>query len=76
MYRPKLYWIKLEFKKNLKMVFATLSPISIKILFVNARFFSLAECTIHSKHLVPYTKTKQKKYAQKTYRTKLFYNKH
>ena len=40
---------------------------------VNARFFSLTERTVHTKHLVPYTKTL--KYAPKTYRTKLFYNK-
>ena len=35
-------------------------PFKSKILFVNARFVSSAECTIHNEHLVPYTKTKQK----------------
>ena len=38
-----------------------------------ARFFSLAERTIHTEPLVPYTKTQ--KYAAKMYRTKLYLNK-
>ena len=41
------------------MVFATLIPFQSKVLFAKARFFHLAECTIHTKHLVPYTKTQK-----------------
>ena len=50
-----------------------LVPFQSKILFGTARFFSLAKCTIHTKHLVHCTKTQ--KYAPKTYRPKLYYNK-
>ena len=57
MYRLKLNktWIS----KKLKMVLSHYLPFQYKILFVNTRFFSLAECTIHTKNLVPYTKTKK-----------------
>ena len=36
-----------------------LSRFEIKVLFVNVRFSGLADCTIHTAHLVHYTKTQK-----------------
>ena len=50
-----------KFKKNFPFKISFES----NILFFNSRFLSSAECTIHTKYLISYTKTQ--KYTPKTY---------
>ena len=59
--------LNLSFNDLKKYFLPQKSHLNLKILFLNPIFFSLGECTIHTKYLVPYTKKKTQKYAPKTY---------